>query len=291
MKIIKGLLVLCFFSALLGSCFDPPEFPVTPKIEFEKIEFYDNPSGADSLVLYIEFQDGDGDLGLPAGQLEYISDPYHNINYYQTNNGELVEVKTLAGVIGRDTLQLLDIPNPAQGKLVFPRTRKQAQYSGLPAYNCSDYEFAREANLIIREEDINALDDFTNITDTINISGFRFYQIEDTLYYRVNPNHYNIEVDFFIADPNANNPEEPGFREFDWRKEFCTQSFDGRFPVLSDQPTALEGTLRYRMISLGFVNIFSINTMKLKVRIRDRSLNVSNTVSTGEFTLDKIKVR
>lgn len=50
----------------LYSCFDPPEYSNTPEIEFENLTFRETPdlSDADSLILYIKFRDGDGDLGL-----------------------------------------------------------------------------------------------------------------------------------------------------------------------------------------------------------------------------------
>jgi hypothetical protein len=82
MKLIKGFSLLSFVSILTGSCFDPPEFPVVPQITFEGIQFVDSPdpSDFDSLNLYINFKDGDGDLGFSASPQD-ISDPYHSANF------------------------------------------------------------------------------------------------------------------------------------------------------------------------------------------------------------------
>ena len=100
------------------------------------------------------------------------------------------------------------------------------------------------------------------------------------MYFTPNQDHYNIEVDFLVKDPSA--PD--GFREFDWREEFCT-TLDGRFPVFSDNNSSIDGTLKYSMTSLGFRALFSIKTLKLRVSIKDRARNRSNVITTPEFTL------
>lgn len=288
----------------MASCFDPPEFPNVPEIEFNRIEFYDG-DATDSLVLFLNFKDGDGDLGLNSGLLQHISAPYHNTNYYQAvGNGQIRPLSTLARtvdirngrneIIRTDIINILDVPSPSSGKLVFPRTRKQAGYSFLPVYNdCPDYEYLEDTNLYIEESDWGVVDGLVTPTDTlfgINSSGppTRFIEILDTLYLTVNPNHFNIEVDFLIKDPSSTTPEHPGWRLYDWRRERCL-TFDGRFPVLSETSTALEGTIRYSMNSLGFVPIFGLNkTLKLRVQIKDRALNTSQWIETREFTLDQI---
>lgn len=112
----------------------------------------------------------------------------------------------------------------------------------------------------------------------------------DTFYFQLNPNHYNIFVDFFVKNNDGS------YKEFDWQKEFsypnCGIPFDGRFPILSKDPsskTPLDGTIRYGMQSTGFLALFSIKTLMLKITIQDRELNKSNTVSTGDFKLLDIR--
>ena len=114
----------------------------------------------------------------------------------------------------------------------------------------------------------------------------------DTFYFKLNPNHYNIFVDFFVQNTDGT------FKEFDWQKEFtypnCGIPFDGRFPRLSKdltQKTPLDGTIHYSMKSTGFLILFSIKTLRLKVTIQDRSLNKSNTIETPLFTLGGITVK
>ena len=87
------------------------------------------------------------------------------------------------------------------------------------------------------------------------------------------------------------------YKEFDWQKEFanypsCGETYDGRFPIMTKdltQKTPLEGTIRYAMKSTGFLILFSIKTLKLRITIQDRALHKSNTVETGDFTLQGIK--
>jgi hypothetical protein len=290
MKIIKGL---TFFVVLVGfgSCFDPPEFPDVPEIEFDRIEFVDGVSPRpDSLILYINFKDGNGDLGLDNEDPNYVSFPFNNTFFFQEKNGQVDTLVTFA-VGNTGQYDFLEIPNPTQGKLVLPRTKNKPGYSYLPSYNCVDYEYIIDRKLIIEDDDYPAIEGTgIRIADTLyngppkDPSTPKFFQIQDTLLVAVNPNHYNIEIDFF---------EKIGaeFVEFDWRAApRCTQSYDGRFPRLVEKSgSALEGTLRYTMNSIGLVELFSIKPLYLRIQIKDRALNRSNTIETPEFTLDKIK--
>jgi hypothetical protein len=72
---------------------------------------------------------------------------------------------------------------------------------------------------------------------------------------------------------------------FDWEKEYCEAAFNQRFPVLSEKTGLLEGNLEYALTSVGIQATFGTRTLKLKIRIRDRALHVSNDVETKEFTL------
>jgi hypothetical protein len=295
MKFIKGFGLLSFLVIISGSCFDPPEFPVVPQIEYKNVEFIDSkdPSDFDSLNLYINFKDGDGDLGFLDGP-KYISDPYHTSFFYQENAGEIEPLATITGYVGNDQFDLLEIPDPTKGKLVTFRTHKKPGYSFLPStFDCANYEYLAGAldpsnstdgrRLLIEGAAKAALDPGVKLVDSLmseDGKSVAYYQIRDTLYYTPNPDHYNIEVDFLVKDPTA----EGGFREFDWQKEYCT-TFDGRFPVFSDKNSSIDGTLRYSMTSLGFTTLFSIKTLKLRVRIKDRERHSSNVIETPEFTL------
>ncbi len=301
MKLIKGLGLLSFLAIATGSCFDPPEFPAKPQIEFAGIEFIEtpDPSDFDSLNLYINFKDGDGDLGLSAQDLRHISAPFHYANFYQENNGKVEPIATEAGFIDSYEFELLQITDANRGKLVTYRTRENPDYSFLPpGETCGsavmrNYEYLggpigdidnprnnTGRRLLIRAADKAVVGESVLLVDSFPQSSPMYYQIRDTLYYTPNPTHNNIEVEFLVKDPTA----PGGFQKFDWYKEYC-QTFDGRFTILSDGENAVDGNLRYSMTSTGFKINFSIKTLKLRVKIRDRALNESNVIETPEFRL------
>jgi hypothetical protein len=196
------------------ACDKPPELPSVPSIEFDKVEFVVADPGADSLIVYINFEDGDGDLGLRSDEEEF---PYQPFNFITTESGELITFSSAGGV---------------------------------PSFNPIDWSI-------------------------ITVDG-----VLDTFRVEINQNHYNFEIDFFVK-------ERDEFKEFNWLDAPYYQTFDGRFPILyqDDNEGPLRGNLRYGMTSNGFLPLFRNDTLQLKIRVRDRALNVSNTVESEAFTL------
>lgn len=288
MKKIRSLAIFFLLSTLFGSCFDPPEYPNTPKISFEKIEFYKG-EAMDSLLLYIRFQDGDGDLGFDGSNTAHFSYPYNSVIFFQQDNGNLKPVYTEV-VTSTQGIQYEILQVSGSNDLVFPRTRKKPEYSHLPAFDqCVNYMYLRDRNLLVWAKDTVVLDKYTRFTDTLYAAdNTPLYQIQDTLYIHHNPNHYNIEIDFLIQDLLNPNADPQGFVEFDWRRETCS-TFDGRFPLLQSNNGPLEGTLSYSMRSSGLHFLFSLRKMKLRVQVKDRALHLSNVIETPEFTLDGIR--
>jgi hypothetical protein len=101
-------------------------------------------------------------------------------------------------------------------------------------------------------------------------------------------------VDFLVF-------ENGDWKEFDWFEEFCI-TYDGRFPYFGQgtgkfnappfkikAKTPWEGEITYSMVCPCFIPLFSTNTLKLKITIKDRALHTSNTIETPEFTLDGIR--
>ena len=81
----------------------------------------------------------------------------------------------------------------------------------------------------------------------------------------------------------------------DWKKIFdkeysCGLDFDSRFPPLniSSNSQSISGNLTYSMVSSGFNSVLENETFKLKIKIKDRSLNNSNIIETQDFTLNSI---
>jgi hypothetical protein len=286
MKALKGVLLFGIAIGVTG-CFDPPEFPITPEIDFEDIYFRESKTVGvmDSLVLTLSFRDGDGDLGLSGTEIAHIDPPYHDVNYWLATETDTTMVQKETRYL--ELPQFVQIPSNATGMLVNTRIARDPKYAALklPPYidadaSCLYYTYTY---VLVDERDKDIFDEKTHNVDTVLKSGVDdIYILLDTFYYKKNPYYANIEVEFWVK-------EGGGYEEFDWEKEFCEISFNQRFPELSDEEGPLEGSLQYAMVSSGMKSIFSIKTMKLRFRIRDRALNDSDWVETPEFTLDKIK--
>ncbi|QIL77740.1 hypothetical protein [Hymenobacter sp. HDW8] len=94
----------------VSSCLEPPEYPETPTIDFERItsQRISDASGTyDKVTITVSFRDGDGDLGLneadktddsPWARIKNgLPNPYYN-NYYLTPSirnaqGDFVELE------------------------------------------------------------------------------------------------------------------------------------------------------------------------------------------------------
>lgn len=280
MSALKGLL-LFGISTGVAACFDPPEYPLTPEIAFEDIHFREARAigERDALVLTISFRDGDGDLGLSSADIE---PPFHDINYYLANDGDIIELKKRT--VYDQLPQFVDIPPGVHGKLATVRTPKDPLYKDLiPAYvddhiSCTDYIYTI-TGLYVEEADKHVFDESYNYEVLTYPNTPKIYMLVDTFYYKRNPTYANIDVEFWVKEGND-------YKLFDWEKEFCTSSFSQRFTVLSDNDRPLSGSLQYDMETSGMKNIFGSKPLKLKVRIRDRSLNNSNFIETPDFTLD-----
>jgi len=245
MRLIRSLVGMLVMAVALNACFKAPEFPIIPEIEYNSISLKkgppptpDVPSPADTLVLVINFKDGDGDLGLDGSETGI---PYNDRFYYVFQDGSFLNYRAKFNVPGYDTLPAFVTP-----------------------YNCTNWEVIKDPN--------------TNVTT-------------DTLYFQLNPNHYNFFVDFYIEQ------QDHSFALYDWKKEFIypncnVNGFNGRFPILSkdlSQKTAQEGTIRYNMKSVAFNILFSIKLLKLRLYIQDRALHKSNVIETQPFTLQSIR--
>jgi len=297
MKVAKGLAFFLFFAILLGSCFNPPEFSVEPKIGLVDIVYFKKPKiSRDSLMIQIKFNDGDGDLGLDPESDEHQEAPYNAANYFQSNSaGELVP--TTASILhvpyyNKDNgnrledraLELLNVPSANDELATYHLKRANSMYSNLPEIdpNCSrNYEPRKQ--FAIRYANRRALSPFAKIDTVIRIDTVKYIVATDTIYFTLNPNHYNYDLSFLIQSGNQ-------YVEYDLWALKCTTA-NGRFPVLSEKTnTAIEGTLTYGVTnSRGFSAIFHDNLMKIRVTIRDRQLHNSNTIESDPFTLSSIK--
>lgn len=285
MKITKGLLLFGVLVVVASSCFDPPEYPNTPSINLAGLDFFQEADAIDSLVLSINFKDGDGDLGL-SSSIEDISYPFHPKNYYLENNGNLIAVPTITKYTNIPPILLVNAGQT--GKLATNRTLDKPEYAGkmpeyIYPYTCNTYIFD---TLYVERGNEYTFDATYNITDTLRSSNPQenpdLFEIKEIFYTQKNPDYDNITVDFILSNGT----------ELDWETitgTECGPSFDGRFPRLSDETGPLEGTLRYSMKSEGIAIILGSQSFKLRVTIKDRALNSSNTIETAFVTLEEIK--
>jgi hypothetical protein len=295
MKIIKGLGLFSVLVLVASACFDPPEYPNTPHIELESLRFYSEPNGTDSLVLSITFEDGDGDLGISTNDFD---PPYHANNFYIGNNGQLAAVPTYTQYFTNPTSSIdnvLQIPDNVNGKLVTYKFIENPLYPNLPQFifpaTCLNY---KQQALYVWADD-NVVDNTYTITDTITVlqnqgNGIPplkrlIYKVEDIFYYTDNPNYENITVQFWVLNAKAQ------YEMIDWRtfNDRCGVTFNGRFTRLSTETNPLAGTLRYSMRSEALAIILGGSTFKLKVQIRDRALNLSNEIDTGDNNLSGLR--
>ncbi len=110
--------------------------------------------------------------------------------------------------------------------------------------------------------------------------------IRDTVYVKINPDHYNISINYFTKKNGV-------YAKFDFREKYCIP-FDLRFPMLNTRDTErpLQGELIYGYEDIlgGFRREFRNDTLMVRIQIKDRALNRSNIVQSQDFTLNSIKV-
>jgi hypothetical protein len=90
----KGTIAIILMGIVLGACFTAPEFPNEPSISFNNIVFKKGADqfDQDSLILSINFQDGDGDLGLRNEGAD-TREPYHALWAFTKPDGTLLQLK------------------------------------------------------------------------------------------------------------------------------------------------------------------------------------------------------
>jgi len=110
--------------------------------------------------------------------------------------------------------------------------------------------------------------------------------VRDTVWVEQNQNHNNIFVRFYIKRNGV-------FKEFRWEAAPFFTTFNGRFPRIlnNNNSQAVEGTIRYSMLSFGWESLFRNDTIRIDVQVQDRALNKSNIVSSPEVTLSQISRR
>jgi hypothetical protein len=252
-------LVSTFGLLLIASCFEPPQYSIVPRIEFENVRTVEvaGPSTPDSLIITVSFRDGDGDLGRSGTEDE---PPFNQKWYYLLNPIPTCE-PTVTPPCKRSSF--IDESNLAN-VVKFSTRRTNPDYDTLPAYVkpfiCENYEVLRD--------DVG--------------------QIIDTVYIRQNPRTFTYFCDLYTVEAGV--PQK-----YDWYiGSGCPLpggGFYGRFDVLAkdgdpDLGLPLEGTIAFKVASNTIFGALQNKTLQLRIRIVDRAGHYSNEVTSNNFTLD-----
>jgi hypothetical protein len=151
-----------------------------------------------------------------------------------------------------------------------------------PPFHPLDYQTDAEGNLITYGNRPPDAPSFNNRDWVINPL-IENIEVRDTIWVKINPDQYNIFIKFFIKRGGD-------YTEYNFAGPPFYSTFNGRFPriLAEERERAIEGTIKYSMLSLGWNSVFRNDTVKIDVQIQDRSLNKSNVVSSPDFTLSQI---
>jgi hypothetical protein len=281
MKVVRSIVLTLICLVAVSSCFDPPEFSDKPKIRIQDIAFINGPPlDDDTIKLTLFFQDGDGNLGLRNEESDY---PYQSHNIFFDKNGELFNAYELEDA---DTAMRI--------------TRKRSKTNrvpGLPDFepptDCLNYK----VDSVLIDPDFAFLFDSSYDVTEYDFGNGKFFSVKDTLYVEPNPNHFNIDVSIWVKcqcedEGCCPDVDDQGYYEFQFAREpwpVCGEGFNGRFPYIArDNESPTEGTIAYSIKSIGFETDIGLTTsIRIKAKIRDRALNVSNEVISAPFTLSE----
>lgn len=122
------LAIFAFFS-----CERAPEFSDVPKISYESVQFGFNPVGQDSLIISVNFEDGNGDLGISSNE----GPPFHEATYFSADPPHN-PIYDIEGISSESLLRIGDLDT-------------------LPEYSCLNYRI------------LGRIVDETAVTDTVYI--------------------------------------------------------------------------------------------------------------------------
>ncbi len=267
-----------------------------PKISYKNLIFKETPANnkPDSLILFFDFQDGDGDIGLFENE---SNPPFHDFDFIIDNNNLPV---TFSSEFEPPFQRLVPslIPGPQKKKFFRLNPEFFSDEDSRPTnFDCQEYviDSVREDYFpVLPYED----SDFIKILkDTIRDENGdiafdsqgnpKLITVLDTFFVAKNHHNKNIDVDFYR--------KSSGIYEFiDWTRIFdvngCGLSFNARFPIFAPERVgkSTEGTIKYGMLSNGFRLVLRNDTFQIRVTIRDRALNTSNTTESPDLTLQQI---
>jgi hypothetical protein len=85
---VKNALYILLILPVFFTCQDRPTFPIEPRIELNDFYFREvEDFPLDSLIIKVQFEDGDGDLGLESFETDF---PYHLLTVQTYSNGDTI---------------------------------------------------------------------------------------------------------------------------------------------------------------------------------------------------------
>ena len=256
---IRYIFISVLMAGCLISCWPLEDFSDVPHISLNKVSFRDSPNSFDTLLLSIDFQDGDGDLGMD--QADIASPPFNDIAFLSYFEDQRRVVR-----FAPDTLNESEQYTYFENIITFSR-RSLPDLDTLPGfvspYNCKNWLIGKNSEQLV----------------------------EDTIYIEPNRYHNNIYVEFYLQQNDGS------YALYDWENIYpypdCGGgvSYNGKFPRMLEDPgneRPIEGTLEYRIQGFGFNALFGLKRLKLRCYIFDRAHNMSNIIETSTFTLAEI---
>ncbi|EMR01612.1 hypothetical protein [Cesiribacter andamanensis] len=145
---------------------------------------------------------------------------------------------------------------------------KIGEFDTLPAYTCNKYRIGTITGGVFLLDQLNG-------RDTVYVKPNRFYYNYFADLYRIR-NGQEILVDYAAESGSS-----------------CGESLNGRLPIsmFSSNGSAISGTITRSFGSRGWLVSFANDSLKIKVRIADRDLNLSNVAESPVFTLRGVQVQ
>jgi|GEM_PF-369609 len=274
MRWIRNLIASLVLVWVIGGCLKQPEFSIVPQISLQRLNFVRGASliSPDSLIVSLNFSDGDGDLGLGTDETAIylsstdsidLSTPYYFVfntqqpsTWYYTHSNSLTAPSLPSGY------QYVNLASTRTYKTIAP-------FDTLPALSCRAWEYR----------------------DSLSSS-----VPKDTLYIQNNPHNNNIFVAIYYknADGTYTYLDIVNYANASFSKSCTPNYLNGRFPILSSdlgKKAPIQGTLTYKITELGFFQLLHglpspTHTIRLQVYITDRALHTSNVVTSSDLTIN-----
>ena len=257
MKRITGILYgILFF--LVGACFEPPQFSNQPSIAIEdvRVQKVGGAAVADSLIITVNFQDGDGNIGISGSE---NTPPFHERWYFLKTPLPTCEPGLMAPCT---KISYVDDQNMAN-YVTYKSRRGGAPYDTLPAftkpYDCQNYVVLKKAG---------------NVTI-------------DTLYSQLNPRYFNLFIRVEYKSGSDFIPYEYNNAPY---PNCDIYGLNARLPILAkdgdvNSKLPLEGVITYKLTSASFTPLLG-KVLRLKIKLMDRDGNISNEDTSKEFVFN-----